>query len=149
MKFIVILICVNLLTVFTTSAQSISLYHHRSSFLSSKQWFVIIDNDTAYVNWVTEEHWVKCGPIDTLYRQADGSYSTNNKVVSIKDNVLYRYIKDDNNRVIVRLKKAGPSSKRTWSRLYSSMLQNKNSSEDWASAVHVLYLKYVTIVNRG
>lgn len=149
MKFIVMLIWINLITVSAITAQSESgLYHYRSSFLSSKQWFVIIDNDTAYVNWVAEGHWVKCGPIDTLYRQEDGSYSTNNKVVSIKDNILYRNIKSERKKkeVIMRLKKAGRLSIRSWNRMYPSILQNKKGSEDWANAAHVLYLRYASII---
>lgn len=149
MKFIVILIYVNLIIVFTTSAQSKNgLYHHRSSFLSSKRWFVIIDNDTAYVNWVAENHWVKCGPVDTLYKQNDGGYFKYDKLVSINDGVLYRYTIGDKKtkRDALRLRKSGSSSINNWNMMYTSIKESGKVKEDWANAAHELYLRYASII---
>lgn len=145
MKFIVITISISLLTAFTISAQLKSgLYHHRSSILSSTWWFVIIDDDTAYVNWVVTDHWVKCGPVDTLYRQNDGSYSKDDKLMSINDGVLYRHLVSDKKikRVALRLKESGSSSIEAWNSMYASIKESGKVREDWADAAHLLYLKY-------
>lgn len=149
MKFIVILICVNLIIVFTTSAQSKNgLYHHRSSILSSTCWFVIIDDDTAYVNWVADDHWVRCGPVDTLYKQNDGSYSKSDKLLSISGGVLYRYIIGDKKtkRVAMRLRKSGSSAIEAWNSMYASIQESGKVPEDWANAAHELYLRYASII---
>lgn len=151
MKFIVITISISLLTAFTISAHlKNGLYHHRSSMLSSKWWFVIIDDDTAYVNWVATHHWVKCGPVDTLYKQNDGGYSKSDKLMSINDGVLYRHIESNKKmkRVAFRLKKSGSSSIDVWNRMYPSIKESGRVREDLADAAHVLYLRYVSIINR-
>lgn len=151
MKFTFSIICITLMAVGTVSAQlKNGLYHYRSSFLTSTRWFVIIDDDTAYANWVAVHHWVKCGPVDTLYRQQDGIYSTQNKHMYINNGILYYNpgFKGKKKKSAIRLREAGRSSIDSWNWLYPSIWETGKVEQHRLQAVRKLYEKYAPLVNK-
>jgi|GEM_PF-6440270 len=136
--WIMLTICVH------SSAQNpIRIYRDKSG---PTHWgYIIVDNDTAYAYNLDWGHWLRFGPIDTLYSNDNSVYTSKKRQLTIAENSISGYSTNGNtqkrDRRMHQLRKKQLGE---WHTKHQSVIEAPHGNKTYADALNSLYEKYKT-----